>query len=116
MRLLLGFAKQLRRDGYLVLDEVSVEKAFAKRLPWAAKVMHVLFLCHRELLLIYQQRVLYVRIGLDAIEVDLQLYQRQCCSGFQSGQCHLCAQQTQGLSQTDNASGDGRIENGDTSN
>jgi len=38
MRLLIGFAKQLGRDGYLVLDEVIVEKAFAKRLPWAAKV------------------------------------------------------------------------------
>ena len=38
MRLLCGFAKQLGRDGYLVLDEVIVEKAFAKRLPWAAKV------------------------------------------------------------------------------
>jgi DDE superfamily endonuclease len=38
MRLLCGFAKRLNRDGYLVLDEVIVEKAFAKRLPWAAKV------------------------------------------------------------------------------
>jgi len=38
MRLLIGFAKRLGRDGYLVLDEVIVEKAFAKRLPWAAKV------------------------------------------------------------------------------
>jgi DDE superfamily endonuclease len=38
MRLLCGFAKQLGRDGYLVLDEVIVEKAFAKRLRWAAKV------------------------------------------------------------------------------
>jgi hypothetical protein len=38
MRLLCDFAKQLGRDGYLVLDEVIVEKAFAKRLPWAAKV------------------------------------------------------------------------------
>jgi len=38
MRLLCGFAKRLGRDGYLVLDEVIVEKAFAKRLRWAAKV------------------------------------------------------------------------------
>lgn len=38
MRLLIGFAKRLGRDGYLVLDEVIVEKAFAKRLRWAAKV------------------------------------------------------------------------------
>jgi SRSO17 transposase len=38
IRLLIGFAKQLGRDGYLVLDEVIVEKAFAKRLPWASKV------------------------------------------------------------------------------
>ncbi|HEV2121770.1 MAG TPA: hypothetical protein VGW38_03220 [Chloroflexota bacterium] len=34
--LLRAFAKQLRRDGYLVLDEVMVEQAYAKRLPWAA--------------------------------------------------------------------------------
>lgn len=38
MGLLCGFAKQLGRHGYLVLDEVIVEKAFAKRLSWAAKV------------------------------------------------------------------------------
>src|SRR6266508_3086563 len=38
MRLLIAFAKRLGRDGYLVLDEVIVEKAFAKRLPWAGKV------------------------------------------------------------------------------
>src|SRR5262245_7305041 len=38
MRLLIAFAKRLGRDGYLVLDEVIVEKAFAKRLRWAAKV------------------------------------------------------------------------------
>ena len=38
MRLLGGFAQRLGRDGYLVLDEVIVEKAFAKRLSWAAKV------------------------------------------------------------------------------
>jgi SRSO17 transposase len=38
MRLLSGFAQRLGRDGYLVLDEVIVEKAFAKRLRWAAKV------------------------------------------------------------------------------
>ncbi len=36
--LLLAFAKRLGRDGYLVLDEVIVEKAFAKRLPWAASI------------------------------------------------------------------------------
>jgi len=36
--LLLAFAKRLGRDGYLVLDEVIVEKAFAKRLPWAARI------------------------------------------------------------------------------
>jgi hypothetical protein len=35
-RLLIAFAKRLSRDGYLVLDAVVVEKAFAKRLPWAA--------------------------------------------------------------------------------
>ena len=33
--LLIAFAKRLGRDGYLVLDEVIVEKAYAKRLPWA---------------------------------------------------------------------------------
>jgi SRSO17 transposase len=38
LRLLCTFAKRLGRDGYLMLDEVIVEKAFAKRLPWAAKV------------------------------------------------------------------------------
>jgi hypothetical protein len=38
MRLLCSFAKRLGGDGYLMLDEVIVEKAFAKRLPWAAKV------------------------------------------------------------------------------
>jgi len=38
MRLLSGFAQRLGRGGYLVLDEVIVEKAFAKRLRWAAKV------------------------------------------------------------------------------
>jgi hypothetical protein len=36
--LLIAFAKRLDRDGYLVLDDVIVEKAFAKRLPWASKV------------------------------------------------------------------------------
>lgn len=35
MRLLLAFAKRLGRDGYLALDDVIVEKAFAKRLAWA---------------------------------------------------------------------------------
>jgi len=33
--LLIAFAKGLGREGYLVLDDVIVEKAFAKRLPWA---------------------------------------------------------------------------------
>ncbi len=36
--LLIAFATRLGRDGYLVLDEVIVEKAFAKRLPWAASI------------------------------------------------------------------------------
>jgi hypothetical protein len=36
--LLIGFAKRLSRTGYLVLDEVIVEKAFAKRLRWAASI------------------------------------------------------------------------------
>jgi hypothetical protein len=35
-RLLIAFAQRLGCDGYLVLDEVMVEKAYAKRLPWAA--------------------------------------------------------------------------------
>jgi hypothetical protein len=35
MRLLLEFARRLDRPGYLVLDDVIVEKAFATRLPWA---------------------------------------------------------------------------------
>ena len=35
MGLLIAFAKGLRLTGYLCLDEVIVEKAFAKRLPWA---------------------------------------------------------------------------------
>src|SRR6266508_4016716 len=34
MALLIVFAKRLGRAGYLVLDEVIVEKAFAKRLTW----------------------------------------------------------------------------------
>jgi hypothetical protein len=36
--LLCAFAKRLGGNGYLVLDEVIVEKAFAKRLPWAASI------------------------------------------------------------------------------
>jgi hypothetical protein len=36
--LLIAFAKRLSRDGYLILDDVIVEKAFAKRLPWASKI------------------------------------------------------------------------------
>jgi hypothetical protein len=38
MTLLCTFAKRLGCDGYLVLDEVIVEKAFAKRLRWAASI------------------------------------------------------------------------------
>lgn len=38
MSLLVAFAKRLGRDGYLALDDVIVEKAFAKRLPWASWV------------------------------------------------------------------------------
>ena len=36
--LLCCFAKRLGRAGYLVLDEVIVEKAFARRLAWAASI------------------------------------------------------------------------------
>lgn len=36
--LLIAFAKRLGRDGYLILDDVIVEKAFAKRLKWASKI------------------------------------------------------------------------------
>ncbi len=36
--LLIAFAKGLGQAGYLVLDEVIVEKAFAKRLPWAGSL------------------------------------------------------------------------------
>lgn len=36
--LLIAFAKRLGRDGYLVVDDVIVEKAFAKRLRWASKI------------------------------------------------------------------------------
>ena len=32
---LVGFARRLGQEGYLVLDDVIVEKAYAKRLPWA---------------------------------------------------------------------------------
>jgi hypothetical protein len=35
MYALIAFAIRLRRDGYLCLDDVIVEKAYAKRLPWA---------------------------------------------------------------------------------
>jgi hypothetical protein len=38
MTLMLAFAKRLGRDGYLVLDDVIVEKARAKRLRWAARI------------------------------------------------------------------------------
>ncbi len=33
--LLIAFVQRLGRDGYLILDDVIVEKAYAKRLPWA---------------------------------------------------------------------------------
>jgi hypothetical protein len=36
--LLSAFAKRLDRDGYLIVDDVIVEKAFAKRLPWASTI------------------------------------------------------------------------------
>lgn len=36
--LLCAFARRLHRDGYLILDDVIVEKAFAKRLRWASKI------------------------------------------------------------------------------
>lgn len=36
--LLLAFAKRLGRDGYLILDDVIVEKARAKQLRWAARI------------------------------------------------------------------------------
>jgi hypothetical protein len=35
MRLLMSFATSLGQEGYLVLDDVIIEKAYAKRLPWA---------------------------------------------------------------------------------
>jgi Transposase DDE domain len=38
MALLLAFAKRLNRQGYLILDDVIVEKARAKRLRWAARI------------------------------------------------------------------------------
>jgi SRSO17 transposase len=38
MTLLLAFAKRLNRPGYLVLDDVIVEKSRARRLPWAARI------------------------------------------------------------------------------
>lgn len=38
MGLLIAFARGLDQEGYLVLDEVIVEKAFAKRLPWAGNL------------------------------------------------------------------------------
>jgi SRSO17 transposase len=38
MALLLAFAKRLGRDGYLLLDDVIVEKARAKQLRWAARI------------------------------------------------------------------------------
>jgi hypothetical protein len=38
MKLLVAFAKRLAREGYLALDDVIVEKAFAKRLAWASWV------------------------------------------------------------------------------
>lgn len=38
MRLLIGFARSRAQEGYLLLDEVVFEKAFAQRLPWAGWV------------------------------------------------------------------------------
>jgi hypothetical protein len=38
LALLLAFAKRLGRDGYLILDDVIVEKARAKELRWAARI------------------------------------------------------------------------------
>jgi hypothetical protein len=38
MTLVIAFAKRLAREGYLALDDVIVEKAFAKRLAWASWV------------------------------------------------------------------------------
>lgn len=38
MRLLVAFAQRLGMDGYLCLDDVVVEKAFARKLPWAGWV------------------------------------------------------------------------------
>jgi Transposase DDE domain len=35
MQVLIAFALRLGRDGYLCLDDVIVEQAYAKRLPWA---------------------------------------------------------------------------------
>ena len=35
MALLIGWIKQQKAQGYLCLDDVVVEKAWAKRLPWA---------------------------------------------------------------------------------
>lgn len=38
MAVLVGFAKRLGCEGYLILDDVIVEKAFAKRLAWAGSL------------------------------------------------------------------------------
>lgn len=38
MTLMIAFAKRLAKEGYLALDDVIVEKAFAKRLAWASWV------------------------------------------------------------------------------
>jgi len=38
MTLLVAFAKRLGRDGYVVLDDVIVEKARSKQLRWAARI------------------------------------------------------------------------------
>jgi hypothetical protein len=35
MRLLIAFARRVGGDGYLILDDVVIEKAYAKKLPWA---------------------------------------------------------------------------------
>jgi hypothetical protein len=36
MRLLIGLVQRLGVAGYLCLDDVIIEKAYARRLPWAA--------------------------------------------------------------------------------
>lgn len=35
----MDFAKTLGGDGYLILDDVVIEKAYAKKLPWAVETV-----------------------------------------------------------------------------